>query len=229
MNVLSVIIPFFNEEKTLSNALEDVLINLNPYEIILVNDGSTDSSLKIAKQYEIKYKNIVVINSLQNQGKGSAIRNGIEKCTGKVISIFDADLEYSSIDLAYVYQNLIKFDLDFASGSRFLGDKVRKNIYYRTYVANKFLSILFSAVYLVNVSDIATCIKVFKKDFINHTSLESDGFEIEVEILAKAFKKSKKFSEFPISYNARSYKEGKKIKTIDGIKYISAIFKYRFL
>ena len=229
MNVLSVIVPFFNEEKTLSNALEDVLINLNPYEIILVNDGSTDSSLKIAKQYEIKYKNIVVINSLQNQGKGSAIRNGIEKCTGKVISIFDADLEYSSIDLAYVYQNLIKFDLDFASGSRFLGDKVRKNIYYRTYVANKFLSILFSAVYLVNVSDIATCIKVFKKDFINHTNLESDGFEIEVEILAKAFKKSKKFSEFPISYNARSYKEGKKIKTIDGIKYISAIFKYRFL
>ena len=229
MNVLSVIVPFFNEEKTLSNALEDVLINLNPYEIILVNDGSTDSSLKIAKQYEIKYKNIVVINSLQNQGKGSAIRNGIEKCTGKVISIFDADLEYSSIDLAYVYQNLIKFDLDFASGSRFLGDKVRKNIYYRTYVANRFLSILFSAVYLVKVSDIATCIKVFKKDFINHTNLESDGFEIEVEILAKAFKKSKKFSEFPISYKARSYKEGKKIKTIDGLKYISAIFKYRFL
>ena len=119
--------------------------------------------------------------------------------------------------------------MDFASGSRFLGDKVRKNIYYRTYVANRFLSILFSAVYLVKVSDIATCIKVFKKDFINHTSLESDGFEIEVEILAKAFKKSKKFSEFPISYKARSYKEGKKIKTIDGLKYISAIFKYRFL
>ena len=88
---------------------------------------------------------------------------------------------------------------------------------------------MFSAVYLVNVSDIATCIKVFKKDFLYHTSFVSDGFEIEVEMLAKAFKKSKKFSEFPISYEARSYKQGKKIKTIDGIKYISAIFKFRFL
>ena len=126
MSILSVIIPFFNEEKTLSSVLDDVLTNLNPYEIILVNDGSTDSSLKIAKQYEIKYKNIVVLNSHQNQGKGAAIRNGIKKCSGKIISIFDADLEYSSIDLEYVYQNLIKLDLDFASGSRFLGDKVRK-------------------------------------------------------------------------------------------------------
>ena len=229
MSILSVIIPFFNEEKTLSSALDDVLTNLNPYEIILVNDGSTDSSLQIAKQYEIEYKNIVVLNSHQNQGKGAAIRNGIEKCSGKIISIFDADLEYSSIDLEYVSQNLIKFDLDFASGSRFLGHKVRKNIYYRTYIANKLLSFLFSAVYLVNVSDIATCIKVFKKDFLNHTNFVSDGFEIEVEMFAKAFKKSKKFLEFPISYEARSYKQGKKIKTIDGVKYIFAIFKYRFL
>ena len=78
MSILSVIVPFFNEEKTLSSALDDVLTNLNPYEIILVNDGSTDSSLKIAKQYEIKYKNIVVLNSHQNQGKGAAIRNGIK-------------------------------------------------------------------------------------------------------------------------------------------------------
>ena len=109
----------------------------------------------------------------------------------------------------------------------FLGSVIRKNIYFRTLYANKFLSLLFTYVYKNKITDIAVCLKVFKKEIIKSIDFEKDDFAIEVELIAKVLSKTNKYKEIPISYKGRSYKEGKKIKLVDGFKYILAIFRYK--
>ena len=196
-------------------------------EVLLVNDGSTDKSNDIAESLANKYENVEIISFKKNNGKGFAVRQGINRATGNVIGIYDADLEYSSSDLSNLINCIFKDDLDFVCGSRFIGSKVRKNIYLRTFYANKLLSLLFATIYKNKITDIAVCLKVFKKDLIKNINFEKNDFSIEVELIAKVLSKTNKFKELPISYEGRSYKEGKKIKFMDGFKYIFAIFKYK--
>ena len=224
---LTVIVPFYNEEKTLDIAVSNLVESNFVSEILLVNDGSTDSSHKLATNLAKKDEQIKVIESEQNLGKGNAVKLGITNASEKYIGILDADLEYSPNDLRTLYLKTYENKLDITCGSRFIGNDKRDNLYIRTYLANKLLSKLFSIIYRKKVTDIATCLKVFKKDIFKELILESNGFEIEVELLAKALKKSNKYDEIPIKYSARSYKDGKKIKFSDGFKYLSAMFKYR--
>ena len=222
----SVIVPFFNEEKTLQTAVLNLLKEDFASEIILVNDGSNDSSKEIALRLIEKYKNIKLVDSKTNKGKGHALKIGINKSKTKYIGILDADLEYSPNDLKRLFLDIELNDGDVACGSRFIGNFERKNLYFRTYLANKILSNFFSFIHRKKVTDIATCLKVFKKEIFEFIELKENGFSIEVELLAKTLAKSKKYSEIPISYSARSYEDGKKIKFIDGLRYIVVILKF---
>lgn len=222
----SVIIPFFNEEKTLEIAVQNLLKEGFASEIILVNDGSYDKSLEIAKRLSVNYSFIKLVNSRVNKGKGHALKLGINKVTKKYIGVLDADLEYSPKDLKRLFFEINSNEGDIVCGSRFIGDFKRENIYLRTYFANRFLSMFFSITHRKKVTDIATCLKVFRKDIFESIQLNENGFAIEVELLAKTLSQSQKYKEIPISYSARSYEDGKKIKFIDGFRYISSIIKY---
>lgn len=223
----TVLMPFFNEEKTLEVALTNLISEDFADEIILINDGSIDSSSEIAEKLYKKYKNVNLINSQQNRGKGYALRLGINVANGEYIGVLDADLEYSPKDLKNLFEKIKKENLEIVCGSRFIGNSIRKNVYLRTYLANKILSNFFSKIYRSNVTDVATCLKVFKNQIIKDIKFESEGFSIEIELLAKTIKKTKKYHEYPIEYFARTYEEGKKIKFEDGIRYFIAILKYR--
>tara|TARA_Y100000389_G_C17314044_1_gene439496 strand:+ start:132 stop:824 length:693 start_codon:yes stop_codon:yes gene_type:complete len=223
----TVLMPFFNEEKTLELALTNLISEDFADEIILINDGSIDSSSEIAEKLYKKYKNVNLINSQQNRGKGYALRLGINVANGEYIGVLDADLEYSPKDLKKLFEKIKKENLEIVCGSRFIGNSIRKNVYLRTYLANKILSNFFSKIYRSNVTDVATCLKVFKNQIIKDIKFESEGFSIEIELLAKTIKKTKKYHEYPIEYFARTYEEGKKIKFEDGIRYFIAILKYR--
>ena len=225
----SVIVPFFNEEATLQDAVLDLINNNFHDEIILVNDGSTDNSLLISKQLIEKYSYIKIINNSTNKGKGYALRLGLEHVSFGVVAIFDADLEYSAEDLKIICDTMHNENYDFLSGSRFIGNKKRDNIYLRTFLANKLFSLFFSKIYKKKFTDVATCLKVFKKDLLNGVQLNSNGFEIEIELLAKLLTKVENYKEVPITYRGRSYLEGKKIKLVDGFKYIYSIIKFKWI
>ena len=224
----TVIMPFFNEENTLEMAITNLVNEDFASEIILVNDGSNDKSYEIASSLQNKHKFIKLIESKENKGKGHALKLGINVASKKFIGVLDADLEYSPNDLKNLFQEIDINNLDIVCGSRFIGDFKRDNIYVRTYLANKFLSMFFSIIHREKVTDIATCLKVFRKTLFDSIDLKANGFSIEVEILAKTLSKSDNFKEFPISYTARSYEEGKKIKLIDGFRYIYSIIRYSF-
>ena len=223
----TVIMPFFNEENTLEMAVTNLVNEDFASEIILVNDGSNDKSYEIASSLQTKYQFIKLIESKENKGKGHALKLGINVASKKFIGVLDADLEYSPNDLKNLFQEIDINNLDIVCGSRFIGDFKRDNIYVRTYLANKFLSMFFSIIHREKVTDIATCLKVFRKTLFDSIDLKANGFSIEVEILAKTLSKSDYFKEFPISYTARSYEEGKKIKLIDGFRYIYSILKFK--
>ena len=223
----TVIMPFFNEENTLEIAVTNLVNEDFASEIILVNDGSNDKSYEIATSLQNKHEFIKLIESKENKGKGHALKLGINVASKKFIGVLDADLEYSPNDLKNLFQEIDINNLDIVCGSRFIGDFKRDNIYVRTYLANKFLSMFFSIIHREKVTDIATCLKVFRKTLFDSIDLKANGFSIEVEILAKTLSKSDYFKEFPISYTARSYEEGKKIKLIDGFRYIYSILKFK--
>ncbi len=224
----TVIMPFFNEENTLEMAVTNLVNEDFASEIILVNDGSNDKSYEIASRLQNKHEFVKLIESKENKGKGHALKLGINVASKKYIGVLDADLEYSPSDLKNLFKEIDINNLDIVCGSRFIGDFKRDNIYVRTYLANKFLSMFFSIIHREKVTDIATCLKVFRKTLFDSIDLKANGFSIEVEILAKTLSKSDNFKEFPISYTARSYEEGKKIKLIDGFRYIYSIIRYSF-
>ena len=224
---LTVIVPFYNEEKTLQTAVFNLLNENFASEILLIDDGSSDLSNEIAKELAKKFSEVRLVESQENIGKGHAVRLGINNASKKYIGVLDADLEYLPTDLKNLYIKISENELDIVCGSRFIGNYKRDNLYFRTYLANKFLSKLFSIIYKKKVTDVATCLKVFKKDIVDEIELESNGFEIEVELLAKILKRFNKYEEIPIKYFARSYEEGKKIKLIDGLRYLFIMFKFR--
>lgn len=219
--------PFFNEENTLEIAVTNLVNEDFASEIILVNDGSNDKSYEIATSLQNKHEFIKLIESKENKGKGHALKLGINEASKKYIGVLDADLEYSPNDLKNLFREIDINNFDIVCGSRFIGDYMRNNIYVRTYLANKFLSMFFSIIHKEKVTDIATCLKVFRKSLFDSIDLKANGFSIEVEILAKTLAKSDNFKEFPISYTARSYEDGKKIKLIDGFRYIYSILKFK--
>ncbi|MEM4605865.1 MAG: glycosyltransferase family 2 protein [Candidatus Pacearchaeota archaeon] len=220
MKKVSIIIPVYNEEKTIKIVLEKVLkLKLNK-EIIVVNDGSKDNTFK---ELKLLRKKIKLISYRNNQGKGYALRKGIAEATGEFIVFQDADLEYNPKEIPKLIKELKKEKVVY--GSRFLKKNEKGN--FANYLANIFLSFSTSVLYGQKITDMETCYKSFRKEVLKELNLVSDGFEIEPEITSKILKKKIKIKEIPISYKPRTKKEGKKIKFIDGIKAVWSLIKWK--
>ncbi len=226
---LTVIIPFFNEEKTLSDSIFRVLNENLDLKILLIDDKSSDKSFEIANNFAQNYQNIDLIQNEINLGKGAALSLSQKFIETSHVIIHDADLEYFPSDFHKILEKSNQFPDSMILGSRFIGNKVRNNVYKRTYIANKIMSLFFSIIHFVKISDIATCYKLFPAAFFRNVKIVEKGFSIEVEIAAKFLKYNKSVYEVPISYSGRSYEEGKKIKISDGFYYLINTIKYRIL
>ena len=228
MHNLSVIIPFYNESKFLLDSINRVIEIDIANQIILSDDCSNDGSEKIAKKLSEEYEFITYIKSNENKGKGSALNNVKKYIKTSHVVIHDADLEYFPSDIVEMYELSKDYPEFLILGTRFKGNKKRKNVYLRTGLANRVMSLFFSLVNFYKVSDVATCYKLMPTEFFQSIPLKEQGFSIEIEILSKFLKTKNKIKEVPIKYEGRTYSEGKKIKTSDGFKYLFNTLKYRF-
>lgn len=228
MKKVSIIIPVFNEKDTILAILDKVeqakFANLDK-EIILVDDASNDGSSEILKTLSNKYK---VLFHEKNQGKGAAIRTAIKEISGDFTVIQDADLEYLPDDYDNLLPLLINNEADVVYGSRFKNSENSKKFIFKNKLANKFLTMLTNILYGAEITDMETCYKAFKSEFIKNITIKSDRFDFEPEITAKIMKQKARLKEVPISYNGRSHEEGKKINWKDGIHAIITLLKFRF-
>lgn len=221
---LSIIIPVYNEVKTVEEVIEKVKKLKIDKEIVVVDDGSIDGSRELLKEI----KGIKLILHERNIGKGGAVRTGLDNIDGDVVVIQDADLEYDPEDFVKMFEEIKKGE-NVVYGSRFLGKKFKKVILYLHYKGNQFLSLLTSLLFFHKITDMETCYKMFRKEVMEGVKLRARGFDLEPEITAKILKRGYKIKEVPISYNARGFKEGKKITWKDGIKAGWYLLRYRFV
>lgn len=230
-SVLSVLIPAYNEEKTIAKVLNRVLaLKCNwSLEIIVVDDGSTDRTADIVDSYAMTETNITLVRLSRNQGKTAAIRRALETATGDIFIIQDADLEYDPAEIPAIIAPIINGHADVVFGSRFLVRKAARVFYFYHYLANRGLTLLSNMLTNRNMSDIETCYKAFRKETIQPLVLSSKGFGMEVEITAMICKTSARTYEVPISYYGRSYEEGKKIGLKDGFMALYYILYYNLL
>jgi glycosyltransferase involved in cell wall biosynthesis len=225
----SIIVPCFNEEKTLEKIIYQVLkSNINLHEVIIIDDCSNDNSKKIAQKLSEDNNIIKLISHEINLGKGAALRSGFAKASGDVIIIQDSDLEYNPSELVKLIQPFEKYQADVVYGSRFLGgDYVRLHFFWH-YLANKLLTFMCNCFTNLNMTDMETGYKLIKKIKLDQINLKERSFGIEPELTIKLSKLNSIFYEVPISYNGRSYDEGKKIGLKDAFRAIYCIVKYKF-
>ncbi len=224
---VSVLVPLYNEEKTVGLVINKLLVLDFIYEIVIVDDGSTDGSAEIISSYQdarIKFFQLE-----KNSGKTAAINYAFKKATGDIWVIQDADLEYDPDELIDVLDPIIKDQADVVYGSRFLVKKASRVLYFYHYLANKFLTFCSNLLTNLNMTDIETCYKAFRAPILKGINLRSKGFGMEVEITAIISKIPLSIYEVPISYYGRTYEEGKKIGIKDGIMAIYYIFFYNLL
>ncbi len=229
MHTLSVIIPCYNEELTLQQCVSRVLEIQGPdlaLQIIIVDDCSKDRSYEIACHLQDIYPSIEVLKHKVNQGKGAALRTGFDHATGEFVIVQDADLEYNPLEIPKLLQPLIDGTADVVFGSRFMTSEARRVLYYWHSMGNKFLTAISNMFTDVNLTDMATCYKAFKREIIQDIQIEEDRFGFEPEITAKVAQKRCRVYEIGISYEGRTYEEGKKIGWKDGLRVLYCIFRY---
>jgi len=223
---LSVVVPIFNERQTIAEVVARVRRALEgrDAEIVVVDDGSTDGSLEVLRSLA----GIRLIEHGRNQGKGAALRSGFAAATGDVVIVQDADLEYDPRDYPKLLEPIEDGRADVVFGSRFLGGPHRV-LFFWHYMANKFLTALSNMFTNLNLSDMETGYKVFRKPVLEKIHIRCDRFNFEPEITAKVAKAGWRVYEVPISYSGRTYDEGKKISARDGLAALWAIIKYRLV
>lgn len=228
--ILSVLVPAYNEEKTIGIVLQKLLRLDVLKEIIVVNDCSIDKTEEVVLNFKKKYpEKILYVKLEKNSGKTAAIRKAKELASGEIVIIQDADLEYDPEEIPSVIEPIQKGVADVVYGSRFLVKKAARVLYYYHYLANKFLTHLSNLFTNLNMTDIETCYKAFKREIFKNMPLTSKGFGMEVEITATIGKLPVRVYEVPISYYGRTYEEGKKISFKDGLYAIFYIIYFNLL
>lgn len=224
---LSIVIPVFNERDTIEELIrrvQNVEVGLEK-EIIIVDDGSEDGTHQILEN--LNHPNIKIFFHSINQGKGASLQTGFSKAAGDIVLIQDADLEYDPRDYSRLLEPILDGRADAVFGSRFLGGPHRV-LFFWHYIGNKLLTTLSNVLTNLNLSDMETCYKVFRKEIIDKITLKSKRFGFEPEITIKLSKMKCRIYEVPISYSGRDYSEGKKIGWKDGVAAIFHIFRYKF-
>ena len=224
--LLSVVMPVYNEKATVEEMVGRVLAVPIRIELIAVDDASTDGSHDILARLG-QARGFKVLRQERNQGKGAAVRRGIDAASGDVIVVQDADLEYSPEEYPDLLDLIVKGKADAVFGSRFIGR--HRCFLFTHYLANLFLNLVTNVLYNTTMTDMETCFKAIRADVLKSLRLESNRFGIEPEITAKLFKAGARVYEVPITYEGRDYSEGKKITWKDGIPALWALVKYRFM
>lgn len=228
MKKISILVPIYNEKNTLIEVLEKIdkatFCNLEK-EVILIDDASTDGTKEILKELDGKYP---IFYHTVNQGKGAAIRTGLEHVTGDIVVIQDADLEYDPNDYDTLLPLIFEDKADVVYGSRLFKENTSSSFKITQLIGNKVLTLLTNVLYNTTLTDMETCYKAFKASFIKDVKIKSNRFDFEPEITAKVLKNKARLKELPISYYGREYEEGKKITWKDGVHAIVALIKFRF-
>ncbi len=222
---LSILIPIYNEQATILEIIKRVHAVPFEKEIVAVDDGSTDNTRELLSQVE--NEGIAVLYHDRNRGKGAAIRTALQRATGDIVIIQDADLEYDPRDYGQLIQPIVEGRAKVVYGSRFLGPRMA--MFFWHMLANKMLTLMTNVLYDAILSDMETGYKAFRADVIKNIPLRSRRFDFEPEVTAKVLKRGIRIFEVPISYYGREYSEGKKIGMRDGFVAIWTLLKYRFV
>jgi glycosyltransferase involved in cell wall biosynthesis len=222
--VLSVVVPCFNEQATIATTLKRVLDSPYTGEVIVVDDASTDGSTGIVEA--LGDPRIRLLRQGVNQGKGAALRRGFAEATQPYVIVQDADLEYDPADYATLLAPLVAGDADVVFGSRFMGGDAHRVLYFWHSLGNRFLTLLSNMLTNLNLTDMETGYKVFRREVLETFELQEDRFGIEPELTAKAAAGRWRIYEVGISYNGRTYAEGKKIGWRDGVHAVVSIVRY---
>lgn len=226
---VSVVIPVFNEAETVVHVAEVVLMQACVQEVIIVDDCSTDGTWAALEKFCLRNPSVRTFRHSVNQGKGAALRTGIAHATGKLVLIQDADMEYDPGEYETLIGPILADHADVVYGSRFLGAGAHRVLYYWHSVGNKFLTTLSNMATNLNLSDMETCYKVFRREIVQRIQIEEPRFGFEPEITAKVARLGVRIYEVPISYYGRTYAEGKKINWRDGVSALRCILKYNLL
>jgi len=225
---LSVVIPIYNERATLRQLVNRVLSVTVPFELELlcVDDGSTDSSREILQDLQTQHPEVRAFLQPRNMGKGAALRRGIREATGEFVVIQDADLEYDPAEYPILLEPLIDGKADVVYGSRFMSGRPHRVLYFWHSVGNWLLTLFSNALTDLNLTDMETCYKAFRREVIQAIPLEEDRFGFEPEVTVKIAKRRLRVYEVGISYSGRTYEEGKKIGWKDGVRAFWCMLKY---
>jgi glycosyltransferase involved in cell wall biosynthesis len=224
---LSVVMPVFNEKDTIREILDQVrgvgLVN----QVVVVDDFSTDGTREVLREEAARDETLTLVLHDRNRGKGAGVRSGVERATGDIIIIQDADLEYDPRDYPALIRPIVEGRVKVVYGSRFLGP--RKDMLFWHMVGNKLLTLVTNILYDSTLSDMETCYKVMRADVAKSLDIQSNRWGIDPEITAKVLKRRNRIFEVPISYYGREYEEGKKISWRDGFVVLWTLLKYRFV
>jgi glycosyltransferase involved in cell wall biosynthesis len=223
---LSVVMPVYNEETTLAEIVARVQATPWEKEILLVDDGSRDRSREIMTELAAKHPNVRCFHHTVNQGKGAALSTGFRNVTGDIVLIQDADLEYDPNDYSVLLRPILEGKADVVFGSRFLGGPYARVHLFWHYVGNRFLTLVSNMFTNLNLSDMETCYKVFRREIADKIDIKSRTFAVEPEFAAKVSKLRARVYEVPITYSGRDYSEGKKIGAKDAVIALWAIVRW---
>jgi glycosyltransferase involved in cell wall biosynthesis len=223
---LSVIVPAYNEEQTLTSVVEKLMAVPNLLEIIIVDDCSRDATWQLAQSLQSSFRRVRVFRHHRNMGKTAALKTGFAAARGDIVLVQDADLEYDPAEIPALLEPIFSGQADVVYGSRFLVRKAARVLYFYHYVANRLLTLFSNILTNVNMSDVETGYKAFRGEIIRNMNITSTGFGFEIEVTAKVAKLGCAIYEVPISYHGRTYEQGKKIGYADGLQALWLILKY---